>query len=152
MDGDQDCDDDSHVHMTGAIDSTQIAPVIGQIKRGMTNAHGYKLGLRHTARSSWLPEVGFECHPDDPQPLVTGKVIPGMQMAIDIVVASHYKLMPDVPIVGWDVTFTPHGIYLLEVNLSCNFFRGSFDVPEYVAFVDAYWSHIEQLEQSKKTK
>jgi len=41
-----------------------------------------------------------------------------MQMALDIVTASHYKLMRDVPIVGWDVTFTPHGIYLLEVPSS----------------------------------
>jgi hypothetical protein len=118
----------------------------------MTNAHWYKLGPHHTLRSPWLPEVGFECHPDDPQPLVTGKVIPGMQMALDIVVASHYKLMRDVPIVGWDVTFTPNGIYLLEVNLSCNFFRGSFDMAEYIAFVDAHWSHIERLERAKKTK
>ena len=52
------------------------------------------------------------------QPLVTGQVVPGMQMALDIVTASHYKLMRDVPIVGWDVTFTPHGIYLLEVPSS----------------------------------
>jgi len=109
---------------------------------------------------------------------------------LDIVTASHYKLMRDVPIVGWDVTFTPHGIYLLEVpsslptsralliflpcyectffgcrlclnpfsflvratyfqvNLSCNFFRGSFDICEYVAFVDAYWTHLEKLERA----
>jgi hypothetical protein len=50
------------------------------------------------------------------------------------------------------VTFTPNGIYLLEVNLSCNFFRGSFDMTEYIAFVDAYWSHIEKLDKAKKTK
>jgi hypothetical protein len=24
-------------------------------------------------------------------------------------------MMPDVPMVGWDVTFTPKGVYLLEV-------------------------------------
>ena len=195
----------------------------------MTNAHWYKLGIRQALKCSWLPEVGFECHPDEPQPIVTGKVnqphspspsttststpvqnhrdtrlsfftyyptllisrslfsllllstsiyfhypiqlfilsplslllllllpsplsqiIPGMQMALDIVIASHYKLMKDVPIVGWDVTFTPHGIFLLEVNLSCNFFRGSFDYPEYIAFVDAYWEQLDRLEQAKK--
>jgi hypothetical protein len=55
-------------------------------------------------------------------------------------------MMKDVPIVGWDVTFTPKGIFLLEVNLSCNFFRGSFDIPRYIALVDAYWKHIEELE------
>jgi glutathione synthase/RimK-type ligase-like ATP-grasp enzyme len=79
-------------------------------------------------------------------------VIPGMQMALDIVIASHYKLMKDVPIVGWDVTFTPHGIFLLEVNLSCNFFRGSFDYPDYIAFVDAYWEQLDRLEGAKKYK
>jgi hypothetical protein len=55
-------------------------------------------------------------------------------------------MMKDVPIIGWDVTFTPKGIFLLEVNLSCNFFRGSFDIPRYIALVDAYWKHIEELE------
>jgi hypothetical protein len=34
------------------------------------------------------------------------------------------------------------------VNLSCNFFRGSFDICEYVAFVDAYWTHLEKLERA----
>jgi hypothetical protein len=31
--------------------------------------------------------------------------------------SAHFKMMPDVPIVGWDVAFTPGGIYLLEVSL-----------------------------------
>jgi len=35
-----------------------------------------------------------------------------------------------------------------QVNLSCNFFRGSFDICEYVAFVDAYWTHLEKLERA----
>ncbi len=29
---------------------------------------------------------------------------------------SHFKMMPHVPIVGWDVAFTPTGVYLLEVR------------------------------------
>ena len=56
-------------------------------------------------------------------------------------------MMPEVPIVGWDVAFTPHGIYLLEVNLSCNFFRGSFDLPHYVDFLDKYWIELEKMEK-----
>ena len=59
---------------------------------------------------------------------------------------SHFSLMPDVPIVGWDVAFTPQGIFLLEVNLSCNFFRGSFDIPSYVCFVDDFFRDLEQAE------
>lgn len=32
------------------------------------------------------------------------------------------------------------------MNLSCNFFKGSFDVPRYIAFVDQYWTHLQALE------
>ena len=60
--------------------------VLGQIKRGMTNAHWYKLGPKHIMTCPWLPEVGFESHPDEPKPQVTGKVIPGMKEALDIVI------------------------------------------------------------------
>jgi hypothetical protein len=55
-------------------------------------------------------------------------------------------MMPDVPIVGWDVAFTPSGICLLEVNLSCNFFKGTFDVPYYYALVDKYFHDLEAVE------
>jgi hypothetical protein len=34
------------------------------------------------------------------------------------------------------------------VNLSCNFFRGSFDVPAYISFVDSYWREIEVVEKT----
>jgi hypothetical protein len=33
------------------------------------------------------------------------------------------------------------------VNLSCNFFRGSFDVPQYIDLVDRYWRHLEKVER-----
>jgi glutathione synthase/RimK-type ligase-like ATP-grasp enzyme len=52
-------------------------------------------------------------------------------------------MMKDVPMVGWDVAFTTKGICLLEVNLSCNFFRGSFDVPKYLNFVESYWKDLD---------
>jgi hypothetical protein len=63
---------------------------------------------------------------------------------------SHYDMMKDVPIVGWDVAFTSDGIFLLEVNLSCNFFKGKFNTSEYIAFVDQYFEKLgeEQLEQN----
>eukprot|EP00596_Hydrurales_sp_CCMP1899_P009200 CAMPEP_0119038600 /NCGR_PEP_ID=MMETSP1177-20130426/7612_1 /TAXON_ID=2985 /ORGANISM="Ochromonas sp, Strain CCMP1899" /LENGTH=175 /DNA_ID=CAMNT_0007001401 /DNA_START=882 /DNA_END=1406 /DNA_ORIENTATION=- len=112
---------------------------LGEIQRGMTNAHWYKLGPKKAYSCPWLPEVGFESHPDEPKPMVTGKVLPGMKEALEIVTSSHYKMMKDVPIVGWDVTFTDKGVFLLEVNLSCNFFRGSFNAQEYISWVDAYW-------------
>lgn len=54
-------------------------------------------------------------------------------------------MMPEVPIVGWDVAFTTKGIFLLEVNLSCNFFRGSFDLPRYIDLIDRYWRQLEKM-------
>ena len=60
-------------------------PSLGRIQRGMTNAHWYKLGHK-AVHCSWLPEVGFESHPDEPKPTVTGKIIPGMKEALDIVI------------------------------------------------------------------
>lgn len=61
-------------------------------------------------------------------------------------------MMPDVPIVGWDVAFTPTGIFLLEVNLSCNFFRGTFDLHDYVVFVDEYFRDLEARDKSSRRR
>lgn len=57
-------------------------------------------------------------------------------------------MMPDVPMVGWDVAFTSEGVYLLEVNLSCNFFCGTFDLSSYINMVDAYWLDLEIIENN----
>ena len=49
------------------------------------------------------------------------------------------KLCPDVPFVGWDVVLSKDPklpVCLLEVNLSCNFFRGTFDYKTYLDFID----------------
>ena len=54
-------------------------------------------------------------------------------------------MMKDVPIVGWDVAFTDRGVYLLEVNLSCNFFKGKFAVPEYISFVDNWFKQLDAV-------
>lgn len=53
-------------------------------------------------------------------------------------------MMPDVPLVGWDVALTSKGIMLLEVNLSCNFFLADFDVDNYVKFVTDYFSLLDR--------
>mmetsp|Transcript_4834 Transcript_4834/g.7769 ORF Transcript_4834/g.7769 Transcript_4834/m.7769 type:complete len:88 (+) Transcript_4834:1-264(+) len=68
----------------------------------------------------------------------------------DLVVDAHLKLLPDVPLVGWDVACTDKGMVLLEVNLSCNFFRGSFDNGAYVRFVDEYFAFLEAAERARK--
>jgi hypothetical protein len=38
--------------------------------------------------------------------------------------------------VGWDVADTTEGLFLLEANLSCNFFHGTFDQNEYYSFLE----------------
>ena len=37
----------------------------------------------------------------------------------------------------------PEGILLLEANLSCNFFRASFDHDAYCRFVEDVFTHLE---------
>ncbi len=64
-----------------------------------------------TTSGSWLPGSDFQAHPDPPYPKITGKTIPDMKSAVDIVTMSHFKLMADVPLVGWDVAFTETGIF-----------------------------------------
>jgi len=118
----------------------------GVIKGGKSNSHWYKLGLSNITGCSWLPVKVGCVHPDAPHPQIQGETVPGIQEAVDIVVKSHYKMMPDVPIVGWDVAFTPAGICLLEVNLSCNFFKGTFDVPYYYNLVNEYFQDLEAIE------
>lgn len=62
---------------------------------------------------------------------------------------SHESMMKDVPIVGWDVAFTDEGVYLLEVNLSCNFFRGNFNIPDYISFVAENISFVEKIKNER---
>lgn len=57
--------------------------------------------------------------------------------------SAHFKMMPSVPLAGWDVAFTTQGIFLLEANLSCNFFKGTFDKGAYIDLVDAYWRELD---------
>ena len=37
-------------------------------------------------------------------------------------------------------------ILTYQVNLSCNFFKGSFDIPRYIDFVHQYWVLLSKLE------
>jgi hypothetical protein len=51
-------------------------------------------------------------------------------------------MAPGVPLIGWDVGMTDKGILLLEANLSCNFFRGSYDRERHHAFLDEHFSAL----------
>lgn len=35
---------------------------------------------------------------------------------------------------------------IVQVNLSCNFFKGTFDIPRYIDFVHQYWTLLSALE------
>lgn len=61
-------------------------------------------------------------------------------------VDAHAKLFPGVPLAGWDLCVVDGEPTkcLLEVNLMCNFFKGSFDKPKYFQFLEDYFLYCEQ--------
>lgn len=103
----------------------------GTIKGGTTNAHWYRLGLRQAlpGQCPWRSSHSYTHHPDGNIP-VTGKKVPDIAGMLKLVEKSHLDMCPRVPFAGWDVVLSSDAkvpTCLLEVNLSCNFFRGSFD-------------------------
>ena len=123
----------------------------GTIQGGTTNAHWYKLGFRNFlfGRGKWRSFHGeYGSHPDGENILVTGKVVPDIHKLLKLVAESHLKMCPDVPFAGWDVVLSSNPsvpVCLLEVNLSCNFFRGTFDVSKYFDFIDESLAHLQNL-------
>ena len=104
----------------------------GKIGRGTTNMQWYRLGLRNCLiggvrwaprRTSWTTRTAL------------GNASLGLlyrtfrKRVAALATEAHRKLLPTVPLAGWDVVLSKdHGACLLEVNLSCNFSRrGSFD-------------------------
>lgn len=121
----------------------------GEINKGAVNSNWYQLGLDKAWSTPWSDSKPvFVKHPDFPYPSVAGKKIPLeiLQESLAIVSKAHYKLIPNVPFAGWDVAFTTKGIFLLEVNLSCNFFLGHFNKDEYYEFLGKYWRNLEKIE------
>ena len=75
---------------------------------------------------------------------VAGETIPNIDECVALVRRAHARLLPNVPLVGWDVVITEEaGTCLLEANLSCNFFRASFDEKAYFTFVEDVLKAIE---------
>ena len=69
-----------------------------------------------------------------------------MKKMMDFVRDAHLRLIPHVPLCGWDVALTPNnGMLLLEGNFSCNFFRGDFDQPAYFQFVNDYFEVLDEM-------
>jgi hypothetical protein len=74
----------------------------GIIGEGRSNANWYNLSPTALFTGDLLPPPVTDSHPDitDGDAVITGKCIPDMKEAIDIVTWSHHKLMKDVPLVG----------------------------------------------------
>lgn len=119
----------------------------GVLREGVTSSHWYSLGLSKIFFSPWTSPPGTQVHPDTNHQ-ITGKKIEEMPKIIALVEDAHRKMCPGVPMAGWDVAVTPQGLMLLETNLSCNFFRASFDEEAYLLFVRQYFEKMEQLEEA----
>lgn len=121
-----------------------VDPKTGVIKRGTTNVHWYQRGFSKIFTTPWTSEQNVTHHPDTGVK-ITGVQIPEMKKMMDFVRDAHLRLIPHVPLCGWDVAYTPdHGMLLLEGNFSCNFFRGDFDKKAYFEFVSDYFIDLER--------
>lgn len=117
----------------------------GELRNATSNSHWYQLGAGKARRCAWAsPGHTLDSHPDTGV-RVAGETIEGMSECVALVRRAHAKLLPHVPLVGWDVALTEEaGICLLEANLSCNFFRASFDQDAYFTFVEQVLRQIEE--------
>jgi hypothetical protein len=116
----------------------------GEIKRGAHNQHWYKLGLPGVLSMQWTQDVQYSHHPDTKKRL-KGHKISGIESIVSLAEDAHRKLVPGVPLVGWDVAVTKNcGILLLEGNFSCNFFMGTVDYEWYFDFCDEYFKALER--------
>lgn len=120
----------------------------GELLGARQNQHWYRVGLwKGLVTGPWQDNSPpRDNHPDVPERTIgnCGIHIPDWEAIKKVVVDGHARMMPDVPLVGWDVALTSKGIMLLEVNLSCNFFLASFDVERYVHFVADYFSLLDR--------
>lgn len=118
----------------------------GEIRGGTTNAHWYRLGLFQWLSCPWRSHHSYKVHPDAEHIKVTGKTVPDIASMLKLAEEAHLKLCHDVPFAGWDVVLSADKkvpVCLLEVNLSCNFFRGSFDKATYLDFIDDAFSKLQ---------
>ncbi len=118
----------------------------GLIGEGTTNQHWYQLGLDKVFTCPWINKTSTSVHPDTNR-RVTGTKVPDMPGVIAFVEKAHARMIPGVPLAGWDVAMTNKGMVLLEANLSCNFFRGSFDKGAYFSFVNEYFLDLTKQQQ-----
>ena len=120
----------------------------GVIGRGTVNANWYKLGASAILSTPWRSRSknDYHEHPDADGVMVSGNHVPGLQDMLHLVEQAHYDMTPHVPFAGWDVVLSADKkvpVCLLEVNLSCNFFRGSFDQQYYLDSIEAFMEKLQ---------
>mmetsp|Transcript_2019 Transcript_2019/g.4087 ORF Transcript_2019/g.4087 Transcript_2019/m.4087 type:complete len:456 (-) Transcript_2019:72-1439(-) len=113
----------------------------GLIRRGTKNANWYQLGASAVFSCPWRSRASqdYQTHPDGEGIAVSGNYVPDIEGMLHLVEQAHYDMCPNVPFAGWDVVLSADKnlpVCLLEVNLSCNFFRGSFDLKYYLDFIE----------------
>ena len=80
-------------------------------------------------------------HPDT-QLRIEGVQLPSAKLAASMCEEAHRRIMPAVPAVGWDVAIaSDHGALILEANISCNLFGGSYDRQQYLRILDTYFAN-----------
>ena len=112
------------------------------------NANWYKLGASAILSTPWRSRSknDYHEHPDADGVMVSGNHVPGLQDMLHLVEQAHYDMTPHVPFAGWDVVLSADKkvpVCLLEVNLSCNFFRGSFDQQYYLDSIEAFMEKLQ---------
>lgn len=118
--------------------------VSGILKNATSNSHWYQLGAAKAWNCAWASEGHTMATHPDTGVRVAGESIPNIDECVALVRRAHARLLPNVPLVGWDVAITEEaGTCLLEANLSCNFFRASFDEKAYFTFVEDVLKAIE---------
>jgi hypothetical protein len=83
---------------------------------------------------------------------VAGNFIHNIREVLQVAEDAHTKLCPGVPAIGWDVAVTTKGMFLLEGNFSCNFFRGHFDQAHYFKFIEEYLLDLEIVKAAGPAK
>merc|ERR1711907_826735 len=107
----------------------------GVIREGTVNKEWYQLGVWRAMTSRNAEQKStYTKHPDC-DVAVTGKTVPNIRMLLGMVEDAHLQMCPGVPLCGWDIALTTDGNFLLEVNLSCNFFQAAVNFDNYFAFV-----------------
>eukprot|EP01060_Flectonema_neradi_P011326 TRINITY_DN18418_c0_g1_i2.p1 TRINITY_DN18418_c0_g1~~TRINITY_DN18418_c0_g1_i2.p1 ORF type:complete len:476 (+),score=62.02 TRINITY_DN18418_c0_g1_i2:67-1494(+) len=91
--------------------------------------------------SNPLSTKDVSVHPDTKNELV-GVHLPSSKLAASMCEEAHRRIMPSVPAVGWDVAIaSDHGALILEANISCNLFGGSYDKHQYLRILDTYFAN-----------